>query len=184
MNFYEKSYSPTLVAWTGISFASECNFNESENAYFIPNKDGWTWIAQLENKSFYWTKLSSKKKADLSVPKELSKFHETTISKVANMRWRIFRPLCIEGGILCGDAACLIDPAAGQGILNALSSGIKAGQTAVACIQNLQFENIILAEYDSWGLNQFEQKVNQLKEYYKTEGINVMTKQTHKKTDS
>lgn len=182
MSFYEKFYSPTLVAWTGISFTSECDFDETQNAYFIPNKDGWTWIAQLENKSFYWTKLSSKKKADFLAPMELSKSYETTINKVANMRWRIFRPLCIEGGILCGDAACLIDPAAGQGIFNALSSGIKAGQTAVACIQNSQFENIILAEYDSWCLNQFEQKVNQLKEYYKTEGINIMTKPTHKKT--
>lgn len=174
MNFYEKSYSPTLVVWTGISFISECDFKESQNAYFIPNKNGWTWIAQLENKSFYWTKLSSKKKADFLVPTELAKSYQTKISKVANMRWRIFRPLCIEGGILCGDAACLIDPAAGQGILNALSSGIKAGQTAVSCIQNSQYENIILAEYDSWCLNQFEQKVNQLKEYYKSEGINVM----------
>lgn len=184
MNFYEKFYSPTLVAWTGISFTSECNLSEKQNAYFIPNKNGWTWIAQLENKSFYWTKLSSKKKADFLVPKELSNSHKTVISKVANMRWRIFRPLCIEGGILCGDASCLIDPAAGQGVLNALISGIKAGQTAVSCIQKSQFENIILSEYDSWCLNQFEHKVNQLKEYYKTEGINVMTKPTHKTTHS
>jgi len=184
MKFYEKLYSPTLVAWTGISFTSECDFKDSQNAYFIPNKNGWTWIAQLENKSFYWTKLSSKKKADFSVPIELSKSHETIISKVANMRWRIFRPSCIEGGILCGDAACLIDPAAGQGILSALSSGIKAGQTAVACIKNQPLENLILAEYDSWCLNQFEQKVNQLQEYYKSEGINVMSKPTHRKTHS
>jgi flavin-dependent dehydrogenase len=182
MNFHEKFYSPTLVAWTGISFTEECDFNESQNAYFIPNKDGWTWIAQLENKSFYWTKLSSKKKADFLGPAEIIKSYKTIFSKVANMRWRIFRPLCIEGGILCGDAACLIDPAAGQGIFNALSSGIKAGQTAVACIQNMQFENIILAEYDSLGLIHFEQKINQLKEYYNTEGVNVMTKSTHKKT--
>lgn len=165
MNFYEKFYSPTLVAWTGISVTSECNFNERQNAYFIPNKNGWTWIAQLENKSFYWTKLSSKKKADFLVPMELSKSYDKTVNKVANMRWRIFRPLCIKVGVLIGDAACLIDPAVGQGILNALSSGIKAGQTVVACIKNSHLENIILAEYDSWYLNQFEQKVNQLKEY-------------------
>lgn len=184
MNFYEKFYSPSLVAWTGISFTKECNFKESENAYFIPNKNGWSWIAQLENKSFCWTKLSSKKKADFLAPSELSGSYETIISKVANMRWRIFRPLCIEGGILCGDSACLIDPAAGQGILNALGSGIKAGQTAVACIKKPQFENIILAEYDSWCLNQFEEKVNQLKEYYTAEGINVMTQPICKKTHS
>ncbi len=184
MNFREKYYSPALVAWTGVSFASSCDFQESQHAYFIPKKDGWTWIAQLENKSFYWTKLSSKMNANFSVPTELSKSYETTISKVANMRWRIFRPLCIEGGILCGDAASLIDPAAGQGILNALSSGIKAAQTAAACIRNPMFENVILTEYDSWCFNQFEQKANRLKEYYKTEGIDVLTRPTRQNSVS
>ncbi len=175
MNFKETFYSPNLIVWTGICKA-ETNLFVSKNAYLIPNKDGWTWIAQLKDKSFYWTRLSSKKEIDLSAPPELSNSTEIIVNKIANMRWRIFRPLCVEGGILCGDAAWLIDPAAGQGILNALSSGIKAGQTAVGCIKSPQIESFILAEYDNWSFSNFEHKVKQLKEYYSIEDINVMTK--------
>ncbi len=175
MKFHERFYSDSLIAWTGVCSNIESTFYENKIAYFHPNKNGWTWIAKLEDQSFYWTRLSTKDHADISVPVELLSSLSTTKSKVFNTRWRIFRPICTEGGIICGDAAYLIDPATGQGTLNALSSGIKAAQTALSCIENRKNESMILAEYDNWNLTLFEQKVTQLSNYYREAGINITT---------
>ena len=109
----------------------------------------------------------------LSPPDELSGC--TTIGKIqfANMRWRLYRPLCSEGIILCGDAAGILDPAAGQGIFNALYSGIIAANTVVTCLNEPDLASFHLASYDNWFVEQFEMKVKQLEEYYNEHGIEM-----------
>jgi flavin-dependent dehydrogenase len=75
--------------------------------------------------------------------------------------------------ILSGDAAGILDPAAGQGIFNALLSGIKAGQTAIACLLDPALEAVHLALYDDWFVRQFEAKSHQLHQYYLDHKINI-----------
>ncbi|HZV70769.1 MAG TPA: hypothetical protein VFG10_14540 [Saprospiraceae bacterium] len=89
------------------------------------------------------------------------------------MRWRLFRPVCSEGLVLCGDAAGILDPAAGQGIFNALMSGMQAANTIVKCIANPNLAAFHLAQYDDWFVKQFEMKVKQLRLYYEEHGITV-----------
>lgn len=168
LGFQQRYYSPALFAYTGVSKNVEINIDDSQTAYFLPNQHGWTWVAKLNNNSFYWTKLTTNEFA-----KKLL-IENADTQKSANVRWRSFRPLCIEGGILCGDAACLIDPAAGQGILNAMTSGIKAAQSAVECLNNSHFENIILANYDNFIFNTFEQNIIKLTKYYKMQNIHIL----------
>jgi flavin-dependent dehydrogenase len=108
-------------------------------------------------------------------PEFLKKYSLFGAIKKANMRWRLFRPVCREGVILCGDAAGVLDPAAGQGILNSLCSGIKAAQGVIACLETPEYENIILAQYDDWFYEQYASKVESLSEYYRKHGIDVLS---------
>ncbi|MCO5280289.1 MAG: geranylgeranyl reductase family protein [Chitinophagales bacterium] len=58
------------------------------------------------------------------------------------------RKLSGDNYMLCGDAAMLIDPFTGEGIGNALLSGMYAAQQAEICIQQNNFSSTILTDYD------------------------------------
>ena len=58
------------------------------------------------------------------------------------------RKLSGEGYILTGDAASLIDPLTGEGIANALLSGVVAAEKAAECLQKNDFSANILRGYD------------------------------------
>ena len=50
--------------------------------------------------------------------------------------------------MLAGDAASLIDPATGEGIGNAMISGIKAGQHAIKCFNKNDFSSSFMKQYE------------------------------------
>lgn len=50
--------------------------------------------------------------------------------------------------MLCGDAGSLIDPATGEGIGNAMLSGMLAAQQAVKCFEKNDFSDTFLSSYD------------------------------------
>ncbi len=54
-----------------------------------------------------------------------------------------------ERFMLAGDAASLIDPATGEGIGNAMISGIKAGQQAIKCFNQNDFSLQFMQQYDN-----------------------------------
>lgn len=173
LNFKRQFFSPTLICWTGIS---ECpkTFSFNQNAaHFIPVKNGWTWLAPQPSTLCAWTRLSVKGEKSLFPPDELKDCK--TLGKIhfGNMRWRLYRPVCKEGIVLCGDAAGILDPAAGQGIFNALWSGMAAADKVVACLKEPDLEGFHLAVYDDWFVRQFEEKVAQLGNYYKENGITI-----------
>lgn len=58
------------------------------------------------------------------------------------------RKLTGENYILTGDAASLIDPLTGEGIANALLSGVVAAEKAAECLQKNDFSAQILRGYD------------------------------------
>ena len=58
------------------------------------------------------------------------------------------RKLSGEGYILTGDAASLIDPLTGEGIANALLSGVVAAEKAAECLEKNDFSANILRGYD------------------------------------
>jgi flavin-dependent dehydrogenase len=173
LNFKRRFFSPVLHCWTGVSVLDGIFPFDMQSAHFIPGTNGWTWLAPQPPDHCAWTRLSLKGEKTLLPPDELTDC--TTVGKIqfANMRWRMFRPLCMEGIVLCGDAAGILDPAAGQGIFNALRSGIEAANAVVRCLQQPNFETLHLAHYDDWFVQQFEAKVEQLKKYYEEHAIHV-----------
>jgi len=176
LNFKQQFFSPPLFCWTGVSEYTGASLYDQQAAHFISGTDGWSWLAPQPPNFCSWTRLSIKGKKSVSPPDELKKGKVIGEIHFANMRWRLFRPVCSEGILLCGDAAGVLDPAAGQGILNALWSGIFAANAAVKCLQEPDYAAFHLANYDTWFVQQFEAKVDQLKAYYKENGITVFNK--------
>ncbi|MEP6795086.1 MAG: NAD(P)/FAD-dependent oxidoreductase [Saprospiraceae bacterium] len=174
LKYKQQFFSPPLVSWTGISDMDDSFTLDRHAAHFIPHKNGWTWLAPQPPDYCAWTRLSIKGENNFLPPDELKDQKVIGNINVANMRWRLFRPVCSEGILLCGDAAGILDPAAGQGIFNALLSGIQAGTTAVKCIRNSDLAAFHLAHYDDWFAREFEGKVGRLKQYYKENNIQAL----------
>jgi flavin-dependent dehydrogenase len=173
LHFKQRFYSPPLVCWTGVSDCGGTFPFDPDAAHFIPGQGKWTWLAPQPPNYCAWTRLSVKGEKSFLPPDELKGC--ITIGKViiANMRWRMFRPLCSEGIVLCGDAAGILDPAAGQGIFNALWSGKMAANTIIDCFKQPDYAGFHLASYDDWFVRQFEEKVKQLRLYYEEHDIGI-----------
>lgn len=175
LNFHRKFFSPPLLCWTGISGDITSYPFDPHVAYFIPGDGAWTWLAPQPPDQCAWTRLSMKGEKSLSPPELLKDYPVIGKVHAENMRWRMFQPVCREGIVLCGDAAGLLDPAAGQGIFNALSSGTMAAISVVSCIRQPDYEAFHLAHYNQWYTEHFESKVNQLREYYIAQGLSGLT---------
>lgn len=184
LKFKRKFFSPPFVCWTGISKCLKpisillpslrkrgVGGELVDIAHFIPHRNGWTWLAPQPPDHCAWTRLSIKGEKSFLPPEELQDC--TTVGKitVSNRRWRLYRPVCKEGVVLCGDAAGILDPAAGQGIFNALMSGMIAAQCVVSCTQQPELESFHLAYYDDWFVRLYEEKVEKLRSHYKEHGI-------------
>lgn len=170
-------YSPPLVAWTGVTYgipATDVLFAPPKAA-FTAHTSGWSWIAPLTAGRCAWTRLELKGKQQLLPPEPLQQYPLAGEIKSANRRWRASRPVCKEGLLLCGDAAGIIDPAAGQGILNAMLSAITAAKTIKSCITNPAFEALYLARYDEWFIDHYLDKVRLLKHFYKRAGVQIFS---------
>ena len=170
-----------LHCWTGVSETTPETGNEVMQTSFIPQQNGWVWVAPESKNRFTWTKLVVNKKEAFSSPFPNTK----TISKIAthNVRWRVFRPVCKQKILLCGDAAGILDPAAGQGILNAFMSGIMVANCVKACVVQPHLEAYHFMQYDQWFIGQFEEKVIALKKYYKELNIEINIEKTSKEIE-
>lgn len=173
--FKEAFYSPPLVAWTGLSknIPPAHFLFEKKFARFIPHSNGWTWLAPELPGCCTWTRMEIKGKQKFLPPAELKTYSLASEIKTSNRRWRVSRPVCKEGLLLCGDAAGIIDPAAGQGILNAIVAANMAAKTIKACISNPDCEAMYLAGFDDWFINDYRDKVSRLKHFYNMHGIAI-----------
>ncbi len=175
LNLQRTFFSPPLLCWTGITGEITTFPFDPQVAYFIPGDDEWTWLAPQPPDRCAWTRLSMKGDKSLSPPELLKDYPVIGEVYAENMRWRMFQPVCREGIVLCGDAAGILDPAAGQGIFNALWSGTMAAISVVSCIQQPEAEAFHLAHYNQWYTEHFESKAKQLREYYIAQGLSGLT---------
>lgn len=169
-------FSRPLPVWTGICINVPPDICPPNKAIFTSEADGWAWMAGLDDGNCVWTRLAAKGKRQQLQPDALLSYSLAAPIHATNRRWRAFRPVCTEGVLLCGDAAGVIDPAAGQGILNAVLSGIQAAKTAISCLAHPMFEAMYLARYDEWFISNYTEKVKRLKHIYGKEGLDAISK--------
>lgn len=171
LKFREEFYSPPLIVWTGVSYNVAVGIFPEMRTKFAAHNTGWSWIAALPSGRCAWTRLEHKGRHQLLPPEPLREYPLLAPIATANRRWRVHRPVCKEGVVLCGDAAGIIDPAAGQGIFNAIQSAITSVRTIIMCRLKPELESIYLAQYDSWFIDNYLKKTDALKHFYKQAGI-------------
>jgi flavin-dependent dehydrogenase len=100
---------------------------------FRQRRDGWDWRAPLGDGRCAWAELRN-----------------TTDSSGVDYAWRIYRECAGPGYFLLGDAACLMDPSAANGVLRALMSGIYAVHLVIG-IKKCRINHLDAAlEYKRW----------------------------------
>lgn len=100
---------------------------------FQEQRDGWNWTCPLGDGRSAWVKL-----------------RRNPTYRGIDYTWRIFRECAGPGYFLLGDAACLMDPSAANGVLRALMSGIYAVHLISATDRKLTTPSKAAAEYRRW----------------------------------
>jgi flavin-dependent dehydrogenase len=173
LKFDEEVFSRPLLSWTGIGAIGPNETRNTQLAHFEPEPHGWTWTAFGNNGHYTFTKLLANKTQSIAFPSHLATSFKNAPIKAASMQWRVFRPLVCPGLLLAGDAAGVLDPAAGQGILSGLMSGIMAGETVTSCLNDMHLANWHLSRYDSWFMAHFNHKKDILAKRYQEMGIDI-----------
>jgi flavin-dependent dehydrogenase len=158
-------FSPPLVCWSGVATNIPPEIFENICTSFDSNGWSWTWLAPENNGNCTWTRLSLKGRSNFKPPELLQEFQNSS-ALVFNMRWHLFRPVSLKGLLLCGDAAGIIDPAAGQGIFSSMLSAIAAIETIDKCSGSPINENAFLKQYDHWFVSHYRAKTDRLRNYY------------------
>jgi flavin-dependent dehydrogenase len=169
LNFEEELYSQPLICRTGNSLIKPGDHPDKGTAVFTPGKSRWTWEAFSSSDYYTWTKLSVKNSSHIEHPAPGKQGRV----KGGDMQWRVFRPVVYPGMLMVGDAAGILDPAAGQGILNGLVSGIMGAETVLKCIKQPLIASWYLTQYDSWYIDLFNKKADLLKKRYGELGVVV-----------
>jgi 2-polyprenyl-6-methoxyphenol hydroxylase-like FAD-dependent oxidoreductase len=157
----ERLCSPPMT-----SYHAETEGQTNFGASFEIVPDGWRWSITLDSGRQAVTGLLVGKE-DKSSPRA----HPG--ARYDNARWRRFENSAGPGFLLAGDAAGMLDPAAGQGILMALRSGIMAAETALQIAAGRPHTWELLRSYERWFTSTFDDNAAQLKERYELLGINT-----------
>lgn len=178
LNLRQTYYSQPFVCWSGRVRGIETSHYLYNNklAYFNSSRSGWSWLAPEASGHCSYTCLALKGREKFYLPESLAAFESVGKQRRENTRWRKFDTVCYPGVILCGDAAGLLDPAAGQGVLNALYSGIRAGEVCAGTLSRPELEDRLLGSYNTWFNKFFQAKITQLNGYYNT--IELQTDKT------
>lgn len=169
--FETRFESPPLTVFSGLTKNIAPAFWQTLNTSFQRDGPGWTWLAPCPSHQCSWTRLLPIKSKVVKTPPELLLFDNGHRIRAANVRWRVHRPVARKGIVLAGDAAGILDPAAGQGILWALWSGKIAAEVVARILDAPEMESQFLEQYDNWFLDQYLVKSNQLRQYYLEMGI-------------
>lgn len=130
--------------------------------------DGWTWTAQVASGVYAWVGLDVPGAGRLRTPPA----HPAGLSVAggphgADVTWRRAAAAAAPGLLLTGDAAGVLDPASGSGVLRALVTGTVAAR-AVADVRlgRLPEEHVITA-YRRWHSAWFRADVARLDGLYR-----------------
>jgi flavin-dependent dehydrogenase len=160
LGFEERVSSPPMIAWSAMVHPDR----QGGDPRFRTKLDGWSWIAPEADGLATWTRLvvGTGSRVARPAPEEGSLAGPLV---GADVRWRIFRPLVMEGLLLAGDAAGVIDPGGGQGVFRALLTGMMAGKAVVEALARPSTAALVLARYDAWFVEQYEAQVSRLRAY-------------------
>jgi flavin-dependent dehydrogenase len=159
--------SPALIAWRDVVRGDRDR--SGVFARFIPNPNGWTWLAEISEERVVRTQLAPAGKGHGDQKTFLS---ASATAHAAS--WYLVRRLAGSGWFIAGDAAAAFDPAAGSGVAFALRSGLAAGAAAVAASTDSAVAPVIAARYHDALTRECETTAAALAHHYRRLGIRVL----------
>jgi flavin-dependent dehydrogenase len=118
---------------------------------FETSGSSWLWQAPLDNGTLAWTWAG-----EANAPPPDSSARGFDVS------WRLVRPAAGAAYRIIGDAAAMLDPRSGQGVLFALSSALAAVRSIVAVEQAPHLRALEAAGYDAFVAAEFRRKGDEL----------------------
>jgi flavin-dependent dehydrogenase len=139
-------YSAPLIVKYGY-FNNHCPYEELP--IFIQKPTGWHWYTKVSDNLFAWTGIGLQ-------------HHQAAGGR--DVTWRIAKKTAGDPGFfLIGDAACMLDPSAGHGVLRAIMTGIMASDLIFNIINNNIFPQYAYHQYHHWLSNWFMHDMHELK---------------------
>jgi flavin-dependent dehydrogenase len=169
----QKYHSPPLfIATATVDREQVGNPLLSDSVPLLLKSNGcWTSIAPNGANQFIYTSTMLKVPSRSITPPVFNNMGHVNRIKKDKCRWRSFETTAMPGLLLCGDAALILDPISGLGIVSAIKSAVKAATTAVHCIQEPEDEHFYLQYYNNWYEDHSFRKVARLTDYYDSNGI-------------
>jgi flavin-dependent dehydrogenase len=126
---------------------------------FILGQSGWSWRAAIARDQLAWVDLhEGGLPPNLGAPGDLAAFAPGRIvSRTADVSWRICGAVAGAGWALAGDAAAVLDPSSGHGVLRALMSGMMIAHLLVNAPGQVASRS-----YEKWFFEWFNHDLNRL----------------------
>jgi flavin-dependent dehydrogenase len=138
-----------------------------ENPTLVGDASGWCWIAQVAPELVQWTRLAFDGSRPKGPPPELAGLPKIGPVRGADVTWTRVVAAAGAGYFIAGDAAMVLDPAASNGVLRALLSGIRSAKCIEAISMQAASEAKVTADYEHWIAAFFEHNVRQLGALYR-----------------
>lgn len=163
LGMQEVATSPPLIAWSAL--LDDVTSRDREPS-FTEFDDGWEWLAPEARGRATWTRLVVAGRSRVARPAiPAGRLASKLVGK--SVQWRSFRSVVMDGLVLVGDAAGLIDPGTGQGVFRGILSGIRAGHAIIAAFVRPDTASFALAGYDDWFASEYAKQATLLRQSYR-----------------
>jgi flavin-dependent dehydrogenase len=158
--------SASLVARYG--YLQGYNAAYATTAHLLADPDGWTWIAQIEDRLLHWTRLTFERNTrSVMLPSTLQSLPAVRAVRGADVTWRLTPATAGAGYFLVGDAANRLDPASSHGVLKAMMSGMQAAQAVADLLRRPALQVPAQTHYRKWLIDGFTRDMAQLRIFYR-----------------
>jgi flavin-dependent dehydrogenase len=133
---------------------------------------GWTWLAEISPRRFQWTHVAPHESAPAREwrPRELAALSvERRFG--ADVTWRLLAETAGRRWFVAGDAAAILDPSSGHGILRAMMSGMMAAHLIAAVAQKQIADTTAAPLYHRWLESWFHQDAAAMRKHYLDGGL-------------
>jgi flavin-dependent dehydrogenase len=158
-------FSPRLIASWGHLTG---RWPERDDAPLLAaDTTGWTWAARVEEETYAWVGLDVPGRNRLRTPDHPPGLSVQGGPSGADVTWRRASVAAAPGLLVAGDAAGVLDPASGSGVLRALVTGTVAARAVVDVQAGRLEEAHVVAAYRRWLADWFRADLSRLTELYR-----------------
>ena len=163
-----RRFSPRLIARYG--YAVGVCPEDDLFCGIVAEPSGWCWTAKIAEHTYHWTRLdfSPDNQTQAIPPAMFEHLTPSGATRGADVTWRVCEQVAGDGFFIAGDAAFVLDPAASQGVLKALMSGMMAAHAVIQAQRHPEHKRSIGHQYQLWTHQWFHRDRLKMCDFYRT----------------